>query len=211
MMSQCSSRSHTIFTITYNEYSKEDDSLIHSSQLQLCDLAGSERIPGMFYASPRYTAHPLKAFHNVVSTLWENERNRKSDNKNELNNVLITIDDKKESEKNEQTRLTTINNKKATDDDVDDNIQHINIPPPPPPPSTVLTKTVRKKKHVPYRDSKLTRLMQDALGGTASALMIATISPSNINYDESLTTLRYADRIRNINNKIRKRVIHPSG
>ncbi|XP_055531112.1 kinesin-like protein KIF17 [Wyeomyia smithii] len=58
-----------------------------------------------------------------------------------------------------------------------------------------------KTKHVPYRDSKLTRLLQDSLGGNTKTLMIACISPADSNYDETLSTLRYASRAKNIANK----------
>lgn len=55
--------------------------------------------------------------------------------------------------------------------------------------------------HVGYRDSKLTRLLQDSLGGNSMTLMIACISPADYNMEESLGTLRYADRARKIKNK----------
>ncbi|KAJ3114015.1 Kinesin-like protein kif3a [Phlyctochytrium bullatum] len=58
-----------------------------------------------------------------------------------------------------------------------------------------------KSSHIPYRDSKLTRLLQDSLGGNARTLMIATLSPASYNYDETLSTLRYANRAKNIKNK----------
>ena len=58
-----------------------------------------------------------------------------------------------------------------------------------------------KTAHIPYRDSKLTRLLQDSLGGNTKTLMIASISPAEFNYDETLSTLRYAARARNIKNK----------
>lgn len=54
--------------------------------------------------------------------------------------------------------------------------------------------------HVPYRDSKLTRLLQDSLGGNSKTLMIACISPADINFEETSNTLRYASRARNIQN-----------
>ncbi|KAL1245770.1 Osmotic avoidance abnormal protein [Trichinella spiralis] len=60
-----------------------------------------------------------------------------------------------------------------------------------------------KSTHVPYRDSKLTRLLQDSLGGNTKTIMIACISPADNNYDESLSTLRYANRAKNIRNKPR--------
>ncbi|XP_053736266.1 kinesin-like protein KIF3C [Synchiropus splendidus] len=57
--------------------------------------------------------------------------------------------------------------------------------------------------HVPYRDSKLTRLLQDSLGGNAKTVMVATLGPSALHYDETLTTLRYANRAKNIQNQPR--------
>jgi hypothetical protein len=56
-------------------------------------------------------------------------------------------------------------------------------------------------KHVPYRDSKLTRLLQDSLGGNTKTMMIAAISPADYNYEETMSTLRYANRAKNIKNK----------
>ncbi|KAK9500315.1 hypothetical protein O3M35_001599 [Rhynocoris fuscipes] len=58
-----------------------------------------------------------------------------------------------------------------------------------------------KGQHIPYRDSKLTRLLQDSLGGNSKTLMVANIGPASYNYEESLTTLRYANRAKNIRNK----------
>jgi kinesin family protein 3/17 len=58
-----------------------------------------------------------------------------------------------------------------------------------------------KSKHIPYRDSKLTRLLQDSLGGNTKTVMVAAISPADYNYDETLSTLRYANRAKNIKNK----------
>ena len=58
-----------------------------------------------------------------------------------------------------------------------------------------------KGKHIPYRDSKLTRLLQSSLGGNTKTLMMAAISPADYNYNETLSTLRYAARAKNIKNK----------
>ncbi|XP_035224400.1 kinesin-like protein KIF21A isoform X1 [Stegodyphus dumicola] len=60
----------------------------------------------------------------------------------------------------------------------------------------------RKATHVPYRDSKLTRLLQDSLGGNSRTLMIACISPSDRDFVETLSTLKYANRAKNIKNKV---------
>ncbi|RHN70194.1 putative plus-end-directed kinesin ATPase [Medicago truncatula] len=55
--------------------------------------------------------------------------------------------------------------------------------------------------HVPYRDSKLTRLLQDSLGGNSKTVMIACVSPADSNAEETLNTLKYSNRARNIQNK----------
>ncbi|XP_059044964.1 kinesin-like protein KIF3A [Achroia grisella] len=58
-----------------------------------------------------------------------------------------------------------------------------------------------KSTHIPYRNSKLTRLLQDSLGGNSKTVMIATIGPAECNYVETISTLRYANRAKNIENK----------
>ncbi|XP_071350143.1 kinesin-like protein KIF17 isoform X2 [Trachinotus anak] len=60
-----------------------------------------------------------------------------------------------------------------------------------------------RSKYIPYRDSKLTRLLQDSLGGNTRTLMIACLSPADNNYEESLSTLRYANRAKSIQNRPR--------
>ncbi|XP_074495908.1 putative LOC110439812 homolog [Sebastes fasciatus] len=60
--------------------------------------------------------------------------------------------------------------------------------------------------HVPYRNSKLTQMMQDSLGGNAKTLMIVNISPSECNFDETLTSLVYATRVKAITNNAQRHV-----
>ncbi|XP_053170002.1 kinesin-like protein KIF21A isoform X3 [Scomber japonicus] len=60
----------------------------------------------------------------------------------------------------------------------------------------------KRSTHVPYRDSKLTRLLQDSLGGNSQTVMIACISPSDRDFMETLNSLKYANRARNIKNKV---------
>lgn len=67
---------------------------------------------------------------------------------------------------------------------------------------SALTEEKNKALHVPYRDSKLTRILQDSLGGNSRTSMIAWVSPAEFNFDESLNTLKYASRARNIKNKV---------
>ncbi|XP_062420238.1 kinesin-like protein KIF16B isoform X14 [Pungitius pungitius] len=65
----------------------------------------------------------------------------------------------------------------------------------------VNTNLKRKSVFVPYRDSVLTWLLKDSLGGNSKTIMIATVSPADVNYGETLSTLRYANRAKNIINK----------
>lgn len=66
---------------------------------------------------------------------------------------------------------------------------------------SALTEESKKNQHIPYRDSKLTRILQDSLGGNSRTTMIACCSPHGTNYEETLNTLKYASRARNIQNK----------
>ncbi|XP_069565424.1 kinesin-like protein KIF11 isoform X1 [Brachyistius frenatus] len=65
----------------------------------------------------------------------------------------------------------------------------------------VITALVEKRPHIPYRESKLTRILQDSLGGRTKTSIIATVSPSSSNLEETLSTLEYASRAKNILNK----------
>lgn len=60
---------------------------------------------------------------------------------------------------------------------------------------------VKGASHVPYWDSKLTKLLADSLGGNSKTLMIANVSPTDSNYQETLQTLKYANRAKQIKNK----------
>lgn len=57
--------------------------------------------------------------------------------------------------------------------------------------------------HVPYRDSKLTYLLSDSLGGNSLTLMIACVTPTSNNYDETVATLRFAERAKKVKNRAR--------
>ena len=70
--------------------------------------------------------------------------------------------------------------------------------------------TVVGHSHIKYRDSKLTRLLQDSLGGNSKTVMVACVSPADTNLEESLNTLRYASRARNIKNAAIRNVIESS-
>ncbi|XP_002027584.2 osmotic avoidance abnormal protein 3 isoform X1 [Drosophila persimilis] len=147
LMNEQSSRSHTIFTISLEQFQGPSSSSVSSiasgdimggirrGKLSLVDLAGSERqrktgAQGSRFKEATKINLSLSALGNVISSLVDS-----------------------------------------------------------------------KSKHVPYRDSKLTRLLQDSLGGNTKTLMISCISPADSNYDETLSTLRYASRAKNISNK----------
>ncbi|KAL1407756.1 Kinesin-related motor protein [Vanrija albida] len=65
----------------------------------------------------------------------------------------------------------------------------------------VISALVDKSSHIPYRESKLTRLLQDSLGGRTKTCIVATVSPTKSNQEETLSTLDYALRARSIKNK----------
>uniref|UniRef100_A0A8C7FIC4 Kinesin-like protein n=1 Tax=Oncorhynchus kisutch TaxID=8019 RepID=A0A8C7FIC4_ONCKI len=64
-----------------------------------------------------------------------------------------------------------------------------------------------KKAHIPYRDSKLTRLLKDSLGGNCRTVMIANISPSSKSYDDTHNTLKYANRAKEIKSSLKRNVV----
>ena len=65
----------------------------------------------------------------------------------------------------------------------------------------IITALVERTLHVPYQESKLTRILQDSLGGHTRTSIIATVSPASLNLEETLSTLEYAHRAKNILNK----------
>lgn len=66
----------------------------------------------------------------------------------------------------------------------------------------------RKRNHVPYRNSKLTRLLKFSLGGNCKTVMIVCVSPSSAHFDETQNTLRYANRAKNIQTKVIRNVFN---
>jgi len=69
---------------------------------------------------------------------------------------------------------------------------------------TVINALSEGAKHIPYRDSKLTRLLQESLGGNSATTMLAAIGPADYNFDETLGTLKYANRAKSIENAVSK-------
>lgn len=71
----------------------------------------------------------------------------------------------------------------------------------------ILSDKSKEGSFVPYRDSKLTRLLKDSLGGNISTVMISCISPNPLNYDETINTLKYSSKARNIEKQIKKNIL----
>jgi kinesin family member 18/19 len=70
-----------------------------------------------------------------------------------------------------------------------------------------ITSLADGRKHIPYRDSNLTRILKDSLGGNCRTLMIANISPSSLTYEDTYNTLKYASRAKNIKTTLQKNVL----
>ncbi|KAM6173275.1 kinesin-like protein KIF18A isoform 2-T2 [Erethizon dorsatum] len=71
-----------------------------------------------------------------------------------------------------------------------------------------LADTKKKNQHVPYRNSKLTRLLKDSLGGNCQTIMIAAVSPSFLFYDDTYNTLKYANRAKDIKSSLKSNVLN---
>uniref|UniRef100_A0A2K5PPU0 Kinesin-like protein n=1 Tax=Cebus imitator TaxID=2715852 RepID=A0A2K5PPU0_CEBIM len=71
-----------------------------------------------------------------------------------------------------------------------------------------LADSKRKNQHIPYRNSKLTRLLKDSLGGNCQTIMIAAVSPSSIFYDDTYNTLKYANRAKDIKSSLKSNILN---
>ncbi|CAL6058236.1 Kinesin-like_protein [Hexamita inflata] len=72
----------------------------------------------------------------------------------------------------------------------------------------VVKKLVDKVSHVPYRDSTLTRMLQDSLNGNSKTMMVANINPASDNYEDTLSTLSFASQVNKIKNQPRINLNH---
>ena len=70
----------------------------------------------------------------------------------------------------------------------------------------VISAITAKKKHIPYRDSQLTQLLSDSLGGNAKTLMFVNVSPADYNVAETCSSLQFASRVRKVTNKSTKQI-----
>ncbi|XP_077477543.1 uncharacterized protein stard9 isoform X1 [Stigmatopora argus] len=169
-----SSRSHAIFTIQYTQAILENHRPSETvSKINLVDLAGSER------ADPNYCRDRLTEGSNINKSLVT------------LGIVISAL-----AQNSQMTSSCQSINSVASEGDGSTAGSH----------SSFLSgggSAGRRHCFVPYRDSVLTWLLKDSLGGNSKTIMIATVSPSASSYNETLSTLRYAAHARNIVNKPR--------
>ncbi|KAJ3282964.1 kinesin-like protein Klp8 [Borealophlyctis nickersoniae] len=186
-MNETSSRSHAVFTVILTQQRKDPSSGLQSntvSRICLVDLAGSERAD-----ATGATGQRLKEGANINKSLTT------------LGKVISQL---AEGSANGGSLGTGANMSRRRSDASDH------------PPSGSSKRSTwsgngslsRPKKaadqngvFVPYRDSTLTWLLKDCLGGNSKTVMIAAISPADVNYEETLSTLRYAERAKRIVNK----------
>ncbi|XP_057715501.1 stAR-related lipid transfer protein 9 isoform X2 [Corythoichthys intestinalis] len=169
-----SSRSHAIFTIQYTQAILESNRPSETvSKINLVDLAGSER------ADPNYCRDRLTEGSNINKSLVT------------LGIVISAL-----AQNSQMSSSCQSINSMASEGDGSTAGSHSSFP-------STGGSAGRRHCFIPYRDSVLTWLLKDSLGGNSKTIMIATVSPSASSYNETLSTLRYAAHARNIVNKPR--------
>ncbi|XP_069340511.1 stAR-related lipid transfer protein 9 [Eulemur rufifrons] len=169
---EASSRSHAIFTIHYTQAILENNFPSEiASKINLVDLAGSER------ADPSYCKDRITEGANINKSLVT------------LGIVISTL------AQNSQVFSSSLSLNSSASNGGDSGI----------PSSTSGASSgerpSRRQSYIPYRDSVLTWLLKDSLGGNSKTIMVATVSPAHTSYSETMSTLRYASNAKNIINK----------
>ncbi|XP_006883276.1 PREDICTED: stAR-related lipid transfer protein 9 [Elephantulus edwardii] len=171
---EASSRSHAIFTIYYTQAILENSLPCEiASKINLVDLAGSER------ADPSYCKDRITEGANINKSLVT------------LGIVISTL------AQNSQIFSSCQSLNSTASDGGDSGI------PSSPSGTSSGGEPSRRQSYIPYRDSVLTWLLKDSLGGNSKTIMIATVSPAHTSYSETMSTLRYASNAKNIINKPR--------
>eukprot|EP01034_Spumella_vulgaris_P024066 gene24066-30365_t len=173
-MNSQSSRSHAICTLTVRVI-YEDRSVV--SKLHLVDLAGSERAKktgatGETLQEGISINKGLLALGNVVAALVLRAKNAAL--VSSANITAVNVQDKENFQNGSENTMSTTNKS---------------------------TNAAPAHTHIPYRESKLTRLLKDALGGNGMTVLLTCISPAESNVDETLNALRFASRVTSIVNK----------
>ncbi|XP_026939850.1 stAR-related lipid transfer protein 9 isoform X3 [Sagmatias obliquidens] len=171
---EASSRSHAIFTIYYTQAILENHLPSEiSSKINLVDLAGSER------ADPSYCKDRITEGANINKSLVT------------LGIVISTLAQNSQVFNSCQSFGSTVS------DGSDSGI------PSSPSRTSSGAGPSQRQSYIPYRDSVLTWLLKDSLGGNSRTIMVATVSPAHTSYSETMSTLRYASNAKNIINKPR--------
>lgn len=207
LMNERSSRSHAILTLYFGQTILTDDPLAPPqteiiSQINLVDLAGSERVDqsgvtGINFNEMKKINLSLTTLGIVINKLvarslkhHEHHDHPKSDKQ------IISGNAKLVAKKPIKPGLARV----PSNQPIKSNAQKILASPREQPARS--KSPVKLSEHVPFRDSVLTWILKESLGGNSKTFMIATISPSSLNYSETLGTLRYADNAKKIINSI---------
>ncbi len=205
LMNSRSSRSHAILTLYFTQIIT-DPSIGRSreivSKINLVDLAGSEKIEmsgvtGINFKEAININKSLSTLGLVIGKLALLSTSKKPQLIKQLSgsNVFSSVSNATEIHPNIFSKLNTKVSPRL-------NLSpRINISPHKH--SPVKSKGVSITDHVPFRDSVLTWILKESLGGNSKTYMVATISPSAINYNESLSTLRYASNAKQIINNVK--------
>lgn len=198
LMNHRSSRSHAILTLYFTQLIDEPDigkTREVVSKINLVDLAGSERVEmsgvtGINFKEAININKSLSTLGLVISKLAAHSQAKinpvsKSASKPMSKPIQATT---------KPTRLMTGNRPVS---------KPISRSPPSRSPVNLSPRDKSISEHVPYRDSVLTWILKESLGGNSKTFMIATVSPSDLNYNESLSTLRYAANAKQIVNTVK--------
>lgn len=199
LMNNRSSRSHAIMTLYFTQLIDEPDigkTREVVSKINLVDLAGSERVEmsgvtGINFKEAININTSLSTLGLVISKLAAQSQAR------------LMGKDKSIASKPTPVTATTKPTRLMTGRPTPAAVQKSNVisPTQKTSPKSPIDKSI--SEHVPYRDSVLTWILKESLGGNSKTFMIATVSPSELNYNESLSTLRYAANAKQIVNTVK--------
>ena len=195
-MNETSSRSHAVFTLILTQKRRDAHTQLHTecvSKISLVDLAGSERANSTGAQGTRLKEganinKSLTTLGKVISALAENNSSSSSAHTSTTGLYASSMSSSTYNLRRSglgasSTTLSSIASGTGSGSGAGGGAGG--------------TKT-KKAEFIPYRDSVLTWLLKENLGGNSKTAMLAAISPADINYDETLSTLRYADRAKQI-------------
>ena len=177
-----SSRSHSIFQLWVETDQVDKRGMLKRAKLNLCDLAGSEKInkeenmSKVHFTELKTINLSLTTLGKVISALSKSKK---------LKSTSISKSPKKEGKVNSTLHAQSFKGSSTG------KVSSLNV------------KIEKKVQSIPYRESKLTRLLQDSLGGNTRTWLIATVSPTIDSADETISTLKFADRAKQVMIKIK--------